>query len=133
MHTFRQSIFRTLFLLTAILVVMFCALKTNIAYHSQLVKSAPTPAPYMSEAALFNSSSIEKIVHNITPIDEPCRLTQKLLGQSFAHLETFTPLLFLVALLALLSERKVKPAHTRRSDTYPPKLRLHVTHCTFRE
>lgn len=133
MHTFRHNTFRALFLFTAVMVVLLCALKTNVAYHSKIQTSKVTLSSHLSVNDLFNAESIDHIVHDTASTEEPCFVTKKLLTHSLPNMEDFTPILFLIALAAILFTRKPQRKATQRVDETPPKNRLHLTLCTFRE
>ncbi|MGF1772801.1 hypothetical protein L4C42_10860 [Vibrio wakamikoensis] len=133
MQTFRHTIFRVLLLLTALLVVALCALKTNVAYHSKLQTAPVASTSTLNLAELLDSESLDKIVHDSASGTEPCFVTKKLLTQSLPSIENLAPFLFLIALIAIASTRLSQHKHFKRSDETPTKYRLHLTLCTFRE
>lgn len=133
LHTFRHTTFRALFLIMTLMVVLLCALKTNVAYHSKIPTPSPTATSHLSYAALFDSESINTIVHGSANAEEPCFVTKKLLTQSLSGIEDLTPLLFLIAIISLLSTQRAQQKPSKRVDSTPPKNRLHLTLCTFRE
>ncbi|GAL32044.1 hypothetical protein JCM19240_5475 [Vibrio maritimus] len=133
MQTFRHTTFRVLLLLTALLVVALCALKTNVAYHSNLQAAPSTSMSTLNLKALLDSESLNNIVHDSASAAEPCFVTKKLLTQSLPSIEDLTPFLFLIALIAIVSTRLSQHKHFKRSGETPAKYRLHLTLCTFRE
>ncbi|NAX29797.1 hypothetical protein CAG63_06885 [Vibrio sp. V37_P2S8PM304] len=117
---FRRTTSAYLSLLLAVMVVVLCAVKTTTAY-----QNAPQPSLSVNVDDSHDTQAESSA--------SPCKLTEKLLTQSLANLETLTPLLILIALLFSGAVQTQQVQRAAPSEFTVPKLRIHITHCIFRE